>query len=51
MSRRNLTHNLNVWMMARITKFVNGVQNHWKKSLFGAAAIAYGINYANEKYK
>ncbi|XP_055313373.1 acylglycerol kinase, mitochondrial [Sitodiplosis mosellana] len=37
--------------MARITKLVKGVQNHWKKSLFGVAAITYGINYANEKYK
>ncbi|XP_031640699.1 acylglycerol kinase, mitochondrial [Contarinia nasturtii] len=37
--------------MAGITKFVSGIQNHWKKSLFGVAAITYGVNYANEKYK
>lgn len=38
-------------IMARVVKLVKGVRNHWKKSVFGAAAVTYGINYAIEVYK
>lgn len=37
--------------MARVIKIVKGIQNHWKKSLFGIAAASYGINYAYANYK
>lgn len=34
-----------------VLKFLKGVRNHWKKSLFAASALAYGASYANEKYE
>lgn len=37
--------------MARVVKLVKVVRNHWKKSLFGAAAVAYGVSYGVESYK
>lgn len=53
-NNKTFTHNLNIdnkLTMARITTFVKGIRNHWKKSLFGVGAVSYGISYANEKYK
>lgn len=37
--------------MARIVAFAKTIRNNWKKSVFGAAALTYGSNYAHEKYQ
>lgn len=37
--------------MSRVIKIVKGVRNNWKKSLFAAGAISYGVNYGIEKYE
>ncbi|KAB0796513.1 hypothetical protein PPYR_10574 [Photinus pyralis] len=37
--------------MAFVIKFVKGVRNHWKKSIFAAVALTYGCNYAKEYYE
>lgn len=37
--------------MARVIKIIKGVRNHWKKSVFAAAAVTYGINWGIEKYE
>ncbi|XP_008558541.1 acylglycerol kinase, mitochondrial [Microplitis demolitor] len=37
--------------MSRVIKFFNTIKNNWKKSVVGAAALAYGVSYANRSYQ
>lgn len=36
--------------MARVVNILKTVRNNWKKSLVGAAAISYGVNYGIDSY-
>lgn len=37
--------------MSSVIKFAKTIRNNWKKSVFAALAVSYGISYGNEKYK
>ncbi|XP_067010132.2 acylglycerol kinase, mitochondrial [Anabrus simplex] len=36
--------------MSKIVKLVQTLRNNWKKSVFGAVALTYGVNYGINKY-
>uniref|UniRef100_A0A0A9Y733 Acylglycerol kinase, mitochondrial n=1 Tax=Lygus hesperus TaxID=30085 RepID=A0A0A9Y733_LYGHE len=36
--------------MGRIANFVKTIRNNWKKSLFGAGLLAYGVDYGVDSY-
>lgn len=35
--------------MAKIVKFVTSIRNNWKKSVFGALVVSYGVKYAKDR--
>ncbi|BES87511.1 Diacylglycerol kinase catalytic domain [Nesidiocoris tenuis] len=37
--------------MGRIVNFLKVIRNNWKKSLFGAGVLAYGVDYAVDSYQ
>ncbi|XP_055538654.1 acylglycerol kinase, mitochondrial [Wyeomyia smithii] len=37
--------------MAFVIRFAKGVRNNWKKSVFLASAVGYGVSYSREKYE
>uniref|UniRef100_A0A1L8DZ26 Acylglycerol kinase, mitochondrial n=1 Tax=Nyssomyia neivai TaxID=330878 RepID=A0A1L8DZ26_9DIPT len=37
--------------MAFVVKFAKNVRNHWKKSLFAATLVSYGVSYGIDKLK
>lgn len=36
--------------MSKVVKVVRAVRNNWKKSVFGACALTYGVNYGVQSY-